>query len=153
MIYLGRRITISMAHRLNNPHLSEAQNRALYGKCNNPNGHGHEYVVEATCGGEIDPVTGFSVDLGAIDAALRREIFERFDHRDFDADFPELAHVISSGENLAKVFWDLLAPHVPEGATLARVRVEETEKNSFEYFGGRAAIDAPAHRHNEESAS
>src|SRR5579864_4154781 len=100
MIYLSRRTSFSMGHRLHNPSFSDDRNRTLYGKCNNPNGHGHQYTIEATFGGEIDPQTGFSVNLPQVDAVLQREIVDRFDHFDFDRDFPDFAHVISSGENL-----------------------------------------------------
>ncbi|MBM3462869.1 MAG: 6-carboxytetrahydropterin synthase [Armatimonadetes bacterium] len=131
MIYFGRRVSFSMGHRLHNHALSDAENRAIYGKCNNPNGHGHQYTLEVLVAGEVDPKTGFSANLPLMDEILRREIVERFDHYDFNADFPEYAGVISSGENLARIFWDLIAPHLP----LARLRVEETEKNAFEYFG------------------
>lgn len=137
MIYLSRRVRFSMAHRLHNPAFSDEVNRKLYGKCNNPNGHGHEYTVEATFVGEVAAATGFSANLSDIDEILNREIVERFDHRDFDRDFDQYTDVISSGENLAKVFWDLLSPHFPPTAPLIRLRVEETEKNSFEYFGER----------------
>ena len=140
MIYLSRRVTFSLGHRLHNPVLSDEQNRKLYGKCNNPNGHGHQYTLEATFCGPIDPSTGFSVNLPDVDRILSEQIVARFDHLDFDRDFPEFAHVISSGENLTRLFWDLLAPHVPTGSRLARVRLEETEKNSFEHFG-----EAPFH--------
>lgn len=135
MIYLSRRVSFSMGHRLHNPALSDEANRTLYGKCNNPNGHGHQYTLEVTFGGDIDPQTGFSAPLPDIDGLLATHIVERFDHLDFDRDFPDLAHVISSGENLAHVFWDLIAPHAPSGSPLVRVRLEETEKNSFVYYG------------------
>jgi 6-pyruvoyltetrahydropterin/6-carboxytetrahydropterin synthase len=137
MIYFGRRISFSMGHRMHNSSFSDEENRRIFGKCNNPNGHGHSYAVEATFAAEIDPATGFSANLVAVDEVLRRELFDRFDHLDFNRDFPEFAEVISSGENLARVFWDLLAPHFPPEAPLVRVRVEETDKNSFEYFGER----------------
>lgn len=135
MIYFSRRVTFSMGHRLHNPAFSADDNRRIFGRCNNPNGHGHQYTVEATFVGDIDPQTGFSANLPAIDEVLRRELFDRFDHLDFDRDFPEYSDVISSGENLGRVFWDLVEPHFPD--TLIRIRVEETEKNSFEYFGTR----------------
>ncbi len=130
MVYLGRRVSFSMAHRMHRAELSDDENRALYGKCNNPNGHGHQYTLEVLVKGRVDPATGFSIHLPDLDALLQRAIVEPFDHRDFDRDFPEYADVVSSGESLARVFWDRLAPHLP---ALVRVRVEETEKNAFEY--------------------
>lgn len=146
MIYLSRRVSFSMGHRLHNPSFSDEQNRALYGKCNNPNGHGHQYTLEVTFAGEIDPATGFSVNLPAIDQILAERIVERFDHLDFNRDFAEHAATVSSGENLARLFWNLIAPHVPAGASLARLRVEETEKNSFAYYGHRPLHpEAPGH--------
>jgi 6-pyruvoyltetrahydropterin/6-carboxytetrahydropterin synthase len=151
MIYLSRRVTFSMGHRLHNAAFTDEHNRRLYGKCNNPNGHGHQYTVEATFAGEIDPATGFSANLAQIDEVLRREIVERFDHFDFDRDFPQFERVVSSGENLARVFWDLIAPHFPPEAPLIRLRVEETEKNSFEYFGERPVRPGAAIYENRQT--
>jgi len=143
VIYLSRRVSFSMGHRLHNPAFSAEVNRNLYGKCNNPNGHGHQYTVEVTVSGEIDAQTGFCVNLETLDAILRREIVERFDHFDFDRDFAEYRGIISSGENLARLFWDLLAPHLAAMAKLVRLRVEETEKNAFDYYGGGTVAFAP----------
>ena len=136
-----------MGHRLHNAALPGDVNRDLYGRCNNLNGHGHEYTLEVTFAGSVDPATGFSVDLDRVDDVLRREIVERFDHFDFNRDLPEYRDVISSGENLARLFWELLQPRFAPHR-LVRLRLQETEKNAFEYFGESPAI--PGARINEE---
>ena len=143
MIHLSRRVSFSMAHRLHNSALSDEQNRLLYGRCNNPNGHGHRYTLQVTVGGEVDPQTGFVFDLTQLDRILHQAIIEPFDHRNFDRDFEEYADVISSGENLVRVFWQRLAPHFPPATPLVGLLLQETEKNSFEYFGGDTSRGQP----------
>lgn len=130
MVTLTRIYHFSAAHRLESPHLSADDNARVYGVCHRP--HGHNYYVEVTVTGRPDPVTGMAVDLGAIDEVVARVLLERVDHRDLDRAVPELAGVISTGENLARAFWGLLAPHIP---SLARVTVLETAKNRFEFSG------------------
>jgi 6-pyruvoyltetrahydropterin/6-carboxytetrahydropterin synthase len=130
MVALTRIYHFSAAHRLESPQLSADDNAALYGRCHEP--HGHNYYVEVTVTGRPDPVTGMAVDLGAIDEVVGRVLLDRVDHRDLDRAVPELAGVISTGENLARAFWVLLARHLP---SLARVTVVETAKNRFEFAG------------------
>ncbi len=134
MVTLTRIYHFSAAHRLESRHLSADDNARVYGLCHRP--HGHNYYVEVSVTGWPDPVTGMAVDLGAIDEVVARVLLERVDHRDLDRAVPELAGVISTGENLARAFWGLLAPHIP---LLARVTVRETAKNRFEFTGTEAA--------------
>lgn len=129
---LTRTFHFSAGHQLANPALGEAENRALYGPCFRP--HGHNYLLEVTVGGQIDPRTGMAADLEAIESAVRRAVLDLVDHRDLNADVPALAGAITTGENLARAFWRLLAPALPAGR-LRRVAVVETANNTFEYYG------------------
>ena len=129
----GRRYTISASHRLHTDALSAAENRAAYGKCNNPHGHGHNYVVEVLVGGEVDAETGMVVNMAALDEAVRSRVMERFDHANLNLD-PIFANLVPTTENLCRAVFELLDGSV-EPAKLARVRVEETENNFFECSG------------------
>ncbi|MBI3028817.1 MAG: 6-carboxytetrahydropterin synthase [Candidatus Rokubacteria bacterium] len=129
---LTRTFHFSAGHQLANPTLGEAENRALYGPCVRP--HGHNYLLEVTVGGRIDSRTGMAADLSGLDSAVRRAVLDLVDHRDLNAGVPALAGVITTGENLARAFWGLLASALPAGA-LRRVAVVETANNTFEYFG------------------
>ncbi|HEX7786540.1 MAG TPA: 6-carboxytetrahydropterin synthase [Methylomirabilota bacterium] len=122
----------SAAHRLSNPSLSDEQNAELYGQCFRP--HGHNYGLEVTVAGALDPATGMSVDIGVIDTAVKRAVLDRVDHYDLSATVPALAGVITTGENLARTFWSWLEAALPAG-TLQRVSVVETANNVFEYCG------------------
>ena len=131
--WFGRRYTISASHRLHTDALSAAENRAAYGKCNNPHGHGHNYVVEVLVGGEVDAETGMVVNMAALDEAVRSRVMERFDHANLNLD-PIFANLVPTTENLCRVIFELLDGAV-EPANLVRVRIEETENNFFEYSG------------------
>ena len=104
----------------------------LYGQCYRQ--HGHNYQVEVTVAGALDPATGMSVDLGIVDAAVKAALLDRVDHYDLSATVPELDGVITTGENLARTFWQWLEPVLPAGR-LRRVAVVETDNNVFEYCG------------------
>lgn len=123
---VSRREAFNAAHVLRNPALSDAENRRLYGKCANL--HGHNYVVEVVVAGEIDPVTGYVVDLKRIADVISKRIIEDVDHRNLNTDVPWLEGVIPTAENLARAFWERIAPELPE-RSLRTVRVWETEKN------------------------
>ena len=135
MIGLTRTIDFAAAHRLHAPALSDEENRAIFGKCDNPNGHGHNYGVEVTVIGEPDPVTGMIVDLAALDAVLDREVMARFDHKHLNLDTPDFRDINPTSENVTRVIWDHLAPAIPAPARLYRVVVRETDRNYFEYYG------------------
>jgi 6-pyruvoyltetrahydropterin/6-carboxytetrahydropterin synthase len=134
VIEITRVYHFSAAHRLESPRLTDGENLALYGPC--ARRHGHNYYVEVTLAGVPDPVTGMAVDLGEVDTAVRSSLLEHVDHHELEA-VPRLSGVISTGEGLARAFWDVLAPVLPAG-TLRRVRVVETAKNRFEYRGEAA---------------
>ena len=129
--YLGRQYRLSASHRLHCEGLSEEENRAVYGKCNHPYGHGHNYVVEVRVGGEVDAVTGMVCDLVELDDCVRREIVERFDQTNLNV-YDGFAGRVPTTENFNVELYRLLAASFT-GAEIVSVRVEETVKNSFEY--------------------
>ena len=129
---LTRRYHFGAGHRLENPALGAEDNARLYGQCYRQ--HGHNYHVEVTVAGVLDPATGMSVDLGVVDAAVKVALLDRVDHYDLSATVPELDGVITTGENLARTFWQWLEPVLPAGR-LRRVAVVETDNNVFEYCG------------------
>jgi 6-pyruvoyltetrahydropterin/6-carboxytetrahydropterin synthase len=131
MLELTRVYHFSAGHRLANPSLSAQANAVLYGPCHRP--HGHNYYLEVTVAGTPDPLTGMAVDLERIDGAVRERVLDLVDHGTLE-EIPALAGVVTTGEGLARVFWRLLAPAVPNGA-LRRVTVVETAKNRFHYEG------------------
>jgi 6-pyruvoyltetrahydropterin/6-carboxytetrahydropterin synthase len=131
--YLTRRYTFSASHRLHSDAMSAEENIATYGKCNNPHGHGHNYAVEITVSGQVDPGTGMVCNLADFDAFVHREIIDRFDIENLNM-LPEFASVIPSTENLCTVVHDILQRGFTH-AHLEKVRIEETMMNSFEYAG------------------
>jgi 6-pyruvoyltetrahydropterin/6-carboxytetrahydropterin synthase len=130
--YFGRRYTISASHRLHSGALSAEQNRAAYGKCSNPHGHGHNYVVEVLVGGEVDRETGMVIDLVALDDAVQRRVLDRFDYANLNCD-ALFADRVPTTENFCRTIFGLLQDALP-GGELEHVRVEETENNFFECF-------------------
>ena len=130
--YFGRRYMLSASHRLHSKALTEEENRATYGKCNNPHGHGHNYVVEVLVGGAVDAETGMVVNLVALDQAVRTRVLDRFDHMNLNLD-PRFSDRVPTTENLCRAVYDLLKNALPAGE-LEHVRVEETENNFFESY-------------------
>lgn len=131
--YFGRRYLVSASHRLHTDALSAAENHAAYGKCNNPQGHGHNYVVEVLVGGEVDAQTGMVMNLVDLDAVVKAHAIERFDHTNLNLD-PLFARQVPTTENFCRAIFSLLQDALPAGI-LEHVRVEETENNSFECYG------------------
>jgi 6-pyruvoyltetrahydropterin/6-carboxytetrahydropterin synthase len=131
--YFGRRYSFSASHRLHSDALSAEENRATYGKCNNPHGHGHNYGLEVLVGGELDAETGMVVNMAALDEAVRELVIERFDHANLNLD-PYFKNRVPTTENLCRAVFELLKDVLPAGV-LESVRVEETENNFFEYRG------------------
>ena len=131
--YLSRRYLLSASHRLYSEAYSEEKNRAVYGKCSNPHGHGHNYVVEVTVGGQVDPVTGMVCNLADLDHCVQSNVIDRFDHTNLNFD-ERFSKEVPTTENLCIAIHDLLAEHFVH-ADLERVRVEETRNNFFEYAG------------------
>jgi 6-pyruvoyltetrahydropterin/6-carboxytetrahydropterin synthase len=124
---LTRRVTFAAAHRYRIPDWSDARNEATFGPCARPNYHGHGYVCDVTVTAPVDPVTGFLVDLGALDAVLQREVRDRFDHRNINLDVPEFAdgRMIPSGENLARFIAERVQGALGSAARVTRVVVAE----------------------------
>lgn len=134
---LTRRYKFAAMHRLHTDRLSEEDNWKVFGKCNNPNGHGHNYVILVTVEGAINEQTGLVADVDALDRIVRDTVVTRFDHQDLNRD-PAFADKTTTGENLAILVWELLADRIP-GARLAKIGVIETRDNYFEYAGPAAA--------------
>ena len=139
-VCLNRRYRFSASHRLHVTQMSEERNRELFGKCNNPHGHGHNYTLQVTVEGPVAADTGMVVNLGALDAFVQDEVLERFEFANLNAD-AAFALAPPSTENLAVALWDLLAGFVQGRGCLRlqRVRVEETQNNAFDYFGEGAS--------------
>lgn len=132
-IELGRRYRFAASHRLHSNALSAEENARIYGKCNNPYGHGHNYVVEISVSGTPDPATGMIVNLADLDGFVEREVIEAFDHKSLNEDVPAFRAKVPTTENVCKEIYQRLK-HFPK-ARLERVRVEETSNNAFEYAG------------------
>jgi 6-pyruvoyltetrahydropterin/6-carboxytetrahydropterin synthase len=131
--YFGRRYTLSASHRLHADALTDEENREAFGKCNNPHGHGHNYIVEVLAGGPVDPETGMVVNMVELDAVVTAKVIERFDHRNLNLD-PEFENRVPTTENLTRAVFELLHGSIGS-AELVQVRVEETENNFFEFSG------------------
>jgi 6-pyruvoyltetrahydropterin/6-carboxytetrahydropterin synthase len=132
-IELGRRYRFAASHRLHSVQLGEDENWRVYGKCNNPYGHGHNYVVEVRVSGSVDPQTGMIANLADLDSFVEREVIEPFDHKSLNEDVPAFRDRVPTTENLCIEIFQRLKSF-PE-AKLESVRVEETGNNSFEYSG------------------
>ncbi|HEU5171797.1 MAG TPA: 6-carboxytetrahydropterin synthase [Gemmatimonadales bacterium] len=131
---MTRRVHFNAAHRLHNPKFSEEWNRATFGKCANPNFHGHNYELEVTVEGEIEPETGYVFDLTLLHKLTEERIIRHLDHRNLNVDVPWFQDLIPSAENIAVVCWRQLCPALPAGLAL-RVRLWETPRNYVEYDG------------------
>ena len=134
MIYVTRRAEFSASHFYHNPALSPEENRRLFGKCNNPHGHGHNYTLEVTVAGEVDPVTGMVMDLKDLKALVEAEVLQLMDHRFLNKEVPVFSTTIPTTENIAIEIWKLLAPKLKSGS-LHRIRVYETPDLFVDYFG------------------
>ena len=128
------RLTFSAAHRLHNPKRDADWNRQMYDKCDNPKGHGHNYVLVVSVRGKIDAETGMVIDLKHLKDIVRDRVIDRVDHTNLNEDVDFLRDVIPTAENLARAFWQQLAPAIDRG-TLHEVALQETEKNSVVYRG------------------
>lgn len=134
MIYLTRKAEFAASHCYNNPKFTPEENKRIFGKCNNPHGHGHNYTLEVTVKGEVNPETGFVVDLKDLKDTMSREVVEAMDHRFLNKEVPEFAHLIPTTENLAIVIWQRLAPKF-KAVQLHRVRVYETPDLFADFYG------------------
>lgn len=133
-VSITRIVRFNAAHRVYNPAWDDARNAATFGKCNNPNWHGHNYSLEVTVEGEVDPETGFVVNLGDVKAVAQREVVDQVDHKNLNLDVPFMRGVIPSTENLVVAIWGVLAPKVAP-ARLAKLKLWETENQYVEYDG------------------
>jgi len=131
--HLTRRYMFSASHRLHSPQLSDDENRATYGKCNNPHGHGHNYMLEVTVSGAVDQATGMVCNLVDLDGFVEKEILERFDLQNLNT-LPEFKDLVPTTENLSIVIYEIMQRSF-RFAHLEKVRIEETMMNSFEYAG------------------
>ncbi len=144
MIRVTRRYRFSASHRLNSPKLGLEENRALYGKCNNPFGHGHNYVVEISVRGQVDKATGLVVDPRRLDGLVKTQVIDAFDHRNLNVEIPEFHSEVPTTENLGREILRRLTENwngaFPDGRpVLEKVRIAETERNIFEVAMGEAS--------------
>ncbi len=134
MVYLTRKAEFAASHYYHNPDLSPEENLRLFGKCNNPHGHGHNYLLEVTVKGEVDPRSGFVVDLKELKQVLHSEVLDAMDHRFLNKEVPEFATRIPTTENIAIAVWERLKPRLHR-AQLHRVRVYETPDLFVDFYG------------------
>jgi 6-pyruvoyltetrahydropterin/6-carboxytetrahydropterin synthase len=134
MIYLTRRAEFSASHYYHNPDLSAEENQRIFGKCNNPHGHGHNYVVDVTIAGEVDPVTGMVLDLKDLKKVMEKEVLDLMDHRFLNKEVAAFESKIPTTENIAIEIWRLLAPKLSFGK-LHRIRLYETPDLFVDYYG------------------
>ncbi len=134
MIHITRRERFNAAHKLARPDWSDEHNKEVFGKCSNPNWHGHNYELFVTVKGNVNPETGFVIDLKDLKDLINREVIEKLDHKNINLDVDFMKGKLASTENLAIAIWDELAKHI-RGAELHCVKLYETENNFVEYFG------------------
>jgi 6-pyruvoyltetrahydropterin/6-carboxytetrahydropterin synthase len=134
IVTVTRRLHFNAAHRVYNPAMSDAENNATFGKCNNPNWHGHNYVLDVSVQGEVDPRTGYVMDLGRLRDIVSREVVDKIDHRNLNLEVDFMRDVIPTTENIVVAMWQVLSPAVAP-ARLARLKLWETVNNSVEYEG------------------
>ena len=134
VLTVTRRLRFNAAHRVHNPALSDVENVALFGKCNNPNWHGHNYLIEVSVRGEIDPKTGYVVDLAKLRDLVERDLVTHLDHKNLNLDVPFMSGTNPTTENLVVACWRVLEPRVAPGK-LARLRLWETDNNYVDYEG------------------
>ena len=140
MIYITRRLEFCASHRLFNPDFSDEKNESTFGLCNNPNGHGHNYVLEVTVKGEVDPETVMVLDLKALKKLINEEIINKVDHKNLNVDVDFLKGVIPTAENIAIHIWNILESKIESGE-LHEVKLFESERNFVVYHG--APVERP----------
>ena len=133
-VTVTRRLRFNAAHRVHNPALSDAENSKLFGKCNNPNWHGHNYILDVSVEGDVEDKTGYVCDLSRLKNLVEREIIDIVDHKNFNLDVAFMKGIIPTSENIIVAFWKILLPRVKPGR-LARLVLWETENNYVEYTG------------------
>ncbi|MEK9136193.1 MAG: 6-carboxytetrahydropterin synthase [Bacteroidota bacterium] len=134
MVYVTRKAQFCAAHRLYNPNWTDEKNAAVFGKCNNPNGHGHNYDIEVTVAGDPPAETGMVIDLKRLADIIEAEIVERVDHKHMNVDVDFMRGCIPTAENMAMAFWKILEPKITEGK-LVSIKLYESDNNVVEYRG------------------
>lgn len=134
-VTVTRRLTFNAAHRVHNPDLSDLENVRLFGKCNNPNWHGHNYVLEVSVRGPVDSRTGYVLDLARVKDIVSREVIDKVDHKNLNLDVDFMRDIIPTTENLAVQIWRILIEALAP-VQLVNIRLWESENNSVEYAGG-----------------
>ena len=134
LITVCRTEHFNAAHRLHNPAWDDTRNQRVFGKCNNPNFHGHNYNLTVRLTGEIDPETGYLYDLKRLSDLIKQEVLDRYDHRNLNLDTEEFRHLNPTAENIAVVIWQRLRPHLDAALALS-VTLYETDRNFVEYHG------------------
>lgn len=134
MMFVTRRETFSAAHRLYNPGLTDEENFKVFGKCSNPNWHGHNYVLEVVVTGELNKETGFVIDLSILKTIIRENVISKVDHKNLNTETDFMKGINPTSENITIGIWNVLAEKIPEGR-LYSVKLFETENNFFEYRG------------------
>ena len=136
MVFLTRRERFNAAHRLFRSDWSDKKNSEVYGKCSNPNWHGHNYILYVTVKGEMDPELGYVVNLKTLSRVIQETIIEKVDHKNLNLEVDFMNGRIASTENITISIWEELEPEIRKlGVELYRIRIEETENNAVEYFG------------------
>jgi len=133
-VTVTRVLRFNAAHRVHNPSLSDEENARVFGKCNNPNWHGHNYRLEVSLKGPVDERTGYVMDLARLRDIVDREVIDKTDHRNFNIDVPYMQGIIPTTENIVVAMWNVIAPAVAP-AQLVRLRLWETDQNYAEYEG------------------
>ena len=134
-VTVTRRLTFNAAHRVHNPSLSDAENNRLFGKCNNPNWHGHNYVLEVSVTGPVSAQTGYVIDLGILKRIVQEQVVDKMDHRNLNLEVDFMRELIPTTENIVVACWRVLENAIAP-ARLSRLRLWETENNYVEYEGG-----------------
>ncbi|MEO8399155.1 MAG: 6-carboxytetrahydropterin synthase [Ignavibacteriaceae bacterium] len=134
MVYVTRRERFSAAHRLFLPNLSDEENEKMFGKCSNPNWHGHNYILEVVVAGEVDPKTGFVIDIKKLKEIIHKNVIDKVDHKNLNIDTEFMKRIIPTSENITIAIWNQLKNKIPNGR-LYSVKLYETENNYFEFKG------------------
>jgi 6-pyruvoyltetrahydropterin/6-carboxytetrahydropterin synthase len=138
MLYLTRRETFNAGHRLFRQDWSDEENNRVYGKCSNPHWHGHNYVLYVTVKGNLNPETGFVINLKVLSRVIREYVTEKIDHMNINTQVDFMKGKLASTENLAMAIWDVIDPHIRKlGIELHCVKLVETENNYIEYYGNK----------------
>jgi 6-pyruvoyltetrahydropterin/6-carboxytetrahydropterin synthase len=133
-VTVTRRLMFNAAHRVHNPTLSDEENTRIFGKCNNPNWHGHNYTLDVSVRGPVDPRTGYVIDLAALKQLVNERVVDRIDHKNFNLDVPFMQGIIPTSENIITAMWRELEPAIRPGK-LVRLVLWETSNNYVEYTG------------------